>query len=269
MTYNRHAVVAGQFYPGDPDELRRTIESFLPESGSTLKAKAVVVPHAGYVYSGAVAGEVFASIQMPRRVILLGPNHSGRGASLALAPAGAWHMPLGTARIDDEMNQRLMEECPGLQEDPSAHQSEHSLEVQIPFIQVLQPKFRFSAICVRTTDYTMLEALGHAMARVIRSLKESVLLVASSDMTHYEAAEDAARQDQFAIDRMLELDPRGLYDVVIEREISMCGFAPAAAVLTACRDLEAVNSRLIRYTNSGAASGDLDHVVAYAGITIC
>jgi AmmeMemoRadiSam system protein B len=177
-------------------------------------------------------------------------------------------MPLGTAWIDDEMNQRLMEECPGLQLDPSAHQSEHSLEVQIPFMQVLQPEFRFSAICVRTTDYTMLEALGHAMARVIHSLKESVLLVASSDMTHYEAAEDAAKQDEFAIDRMLHLDPRGLYDIVIEREISMCGFAPAAAVLAACRDLEAVDSRLIRYTNSGAASGDFNHVVAYAGITI-
>ena len=150
-----------------------------------------------------------------------------------------------------------------------AHQSEHSLEVQIPFMQVLQPDFRFSAICVRSIDYTMLEALGHAMARVIQAQQEPVLLVASSDMTHYEAAEDAAKQDQFAINRILEIDPHGLYQIVMEKEISMCGFAPAAAVLTACRDLGASKGHLIRYTNSGVASGDFDHVVAYAGIAIC
>jgi AmmeMemoRadiSam system protein B len=268
MAPNRQAAVAGQFYSSDPSELRRTIESFVRGPKSTIEAKAVVVPHAGYVYSGAVAGEVFSAVNLPNRIILLGPNHSGRGAALALAPTGAWHMPLGTAWIDDEMNQRLMEECRGLHEDSSAHQNEHSLEIQIPFIQVMQPDFRFSAICVRTIDYTMLEALGHAIARVVQSLQGPVLLVASSDMTHYEAAQDAAKQDQFAIDRILELDPHGLYQVVMEKEISMCGFAPTTSVLTACRDLGASKGRLIRYINSGAASGDFDHVVAYAGIVV-
>jgi AmmeMemoRadiSam system protein B len=264
----REAVVAGQFYSGDPSELRRIVGSFVRKPESTIEARAIVVPHAGYVYSGAVAGEVFSAVHLPNRIILLGPNHSGRGAALALAPAGAWHMPLGTVWTDAEMNNSLMAECPGLQEDSTAHRSEHSLEVQIPFLQVLQPDFRFSAICIRTIDYSAIEALGHALARVIRTLEEAVLLVASSDMTHYESAEDASRQDQFAIDRILAVDPGGLYQVVRQKDISMCGFAPTAAVLVACRDLGAFAGRLIRYTNSGAASGDYNRVVAYAGMAI-
>jgi AmmeMemoRadiSam system protein B len=140
--------------------------------------------------------------------------------------------------------------------------------VQIPFIQVLQPDFRFSAICVGTIDISMLEALGHAMAKVIRSLPEPVLLVASSDMTHYVTAEEAKKQDQYAIDRILALDPGGLYKTVLEKDITMCGFAPTTAVLIACKDLGASSGRLIRYTNSGEASGDRSRVVAYAGIAI-
>jgi MEMO1 family protein len=265
---DREAAVAGQFYSGDPAELRRIIGSFVCEPVSMLEAKAVVVPHAGYIYSGAVAGQVFSTVYLPRRIILLGPNHTGRGNPLALAPSGAWHMPLGKAWIDEEINRRLIEELPELKEDSSAHRNEHSLEVQIPFIQVLQPDFHFSAICVRTMDYPALEALGHAMARVIRSQQEPVLLVASSDMTHYETAEEATRQDQFAIDRILAVDPGGLYRMVIEKDITMCGFAPTVSVLVACRDLGSSAGRLIRYTNSGVASGDYRSVVAYAGIAI-
>ena len=268
MATNRQAAVAGYFYSSNPGELRTTIESFVRKPQSTLEAKAVVVPHAGYMYSGSVAGEVFSAVSLPHRIILLGPNHSGRGSALALSPAGEWHMPLGAVRIDEDMNQSLREECPGLKEDSSAHQSEHSLEVQIPFLQVLQPDFCFSAICVRTQEYAILENLGHGMARTIRSLQEPVLLVASSDMTHYESAENASRQDQLAIDQILALNPEGLYQVVMEKHISMCGFAPAVAVLIACRDMGASNGRLIRYTNSGVASGDYDQVVAYAGIAV-
>jgi AmmeMemoRadiSam system protein B len=268
MTSNRRAAVAGQFYSSNPSELRTTIESFVCKPQSILEAKAVVVPHAGYVYSGSVAGEVFSAVSLPHRIILLGPNHSGRGSALALSPAGEWYTPLGTVRIDADMNQSLREGCPGLKEDSSAHQNEHSLEVQLPFLQVLQPDFCFSAICVRTDDYAMLETLGHAMARSIRSLQEPVLMVASSDMTHYESAESASKQDKFAIDQILALDPEGLYQVVMKKNITMCGFATAVAVLIACRDMGASNGRLIRYTNSGVASGDYDHVVAYAGIAV-
>jgi hypothetical protein len=264
----REPAVEGRFYPDDPDELRETIAAFIRKPEMLLDAKAVVVPHAGYIYSGAVTGEVFSSVRLPRRIILLGPNHSGRGASLALAPAGTWETPLGTAAIDVEMNRKLMAECPELEEDAAAHRYEHSLEVQIPFLQMLQPEFTFCAICIRQIDFSVLEDLGHAMARVIGSLKEPVLLIASSDMTHYESKEDAARQDQFAIDRILAVDPAGLYKVVLDKDITMCGFAPAVAVLTACRDAGAASGHLIRYTNSGEASGDYEQVVAYAGIAV-
>jgi MEMO1 family protein len=264
----RSAVVAGQFYPGDPAELRRTIGSFLCKPKSILEATGVVVPHAGYVYSGSVAGEVFSSVSLPRRIILLGPNHTGRGALLALSPSSKWHMPLGDVFIDEEMNRKLLEECTELQEDASAHRSEHSLEVQIPFLQVLQPDFRLSAIIIRTIDYAILESLGHAIARVVQSLKEPSLLIASSDMTHYESAKDAARQDQLAIDMILAMDPQGLHQIVLEKDITMCGFAPTVAVMVACRDMGALAGKLIRYTNSGEASGDYNRVVAYAGIAL-
>jgi MEMO1 family protein len=264
----REAAYAGQFYPGTAGELRKTIESFLHTSASPVEAKGVLVPHAGYIYSGPVAGNVFSSVRLPRRFIILGPNHTGRGAALALAPAGSWRTPLGAAEVDAEMNRDLLQACPALQEDSSAHRNEHCLEVQIPFLQVLQPDCRFSAVCIRTTNYKDLEDLGHAMAEVIRSGQEPTLLVASSDMTHYEDARTAASQDQLAIDRVLAMDPAGLYRVVLEKDITMCGFAPAVAVLVACSDLGATSGNLIQYTNSGEASGDYERVVAYAGIAI-
>jgi hypothetical protein len=264
----REAAVAGQFYPGNAGELRKVVGSFVQKSRPLMDAKGIVVPHAGYVYSGSVTGKVFSSVRLYKKFIFLGPNHTGRGPALAISPAGAWRTPLGTAAVDAEMNRHLIEACPELQEDSSAHRSEHCLEVQIPFLQVLQPDFSFSAICIRTADYRDLEALGHAMAHGINAGQESVLLVASSDMTHYEDADIAARQDQLAIDRVLAVDPVGLYRVVIENNITMCGFAPTVAVLVACADLGATSGRLIEYTNSGAASGEYGRVVAYAGMAI-
>ncbi len=264
----REPSVAGQFYPADSNTLRQAVTSLQNKPKSLIEAKAVVVPHAGYIYSGGVAGKVFSSVRLPDRIILLGPNHSGRGESLALAPEGAWRTPLGAVAVDAEINQLLMKECPQLKEDAAAHYREHALEVQIPFIQVLQPGFRFSAICIGTVEYSSLEALGHGMAKVVQSINGSALLVASSDMTHYESADTAARQDRFAIDQILNINPEGLYRVVIEKDISMCGFAPTVAILVACRDLGATAGRLIEYTNSGAASGEYRHVVSYAGLAI-
>jgi len=268
MKNERKPAYAGQFYPGDPESLRRTVQSFIQEPDSPLEAKAVVVPHAGYVYSGSVTGKVLSSVQLPRRIILMGPNHTGRGKALALSPCSAWNTPLGTVLTDSELNRLLMDACPALQEDSDAHLKEHSLEVQIPFIKTLQPDCRISAICIGISDYTILEKLGHAMADVIQSINEPVLLLSSSDMTHYESADTAARKDRQAIDRIIEVDPPGLYRTIIEKDISMCGFAPTISALVACLDMGASTGRLIGYTNSGEASGDYDSVVAYAGITI-
>jgi MEMO1 family protein len=264
----REATVAGRFYPGRPDELRRMVESYTGIPEQKISARAVLVPHAGYIYSGLVAGRVFSSVLLPKHFILIGPNHTGRGAALALSPAGSWQTPLGTVEIDAGMNRDLMSYAPGLQEDSLAHQMEHCLEVQIPFLQVLQPEFTFSAICVRTIEYKALEELGHALTRLITTWNTPVLIVTSSDMTHYENAEAAAKHDKLAIDRILAVDPSGLYRIVMENDITMCGFAPAVVMLTACLDLGASSGRLIQYTNSGEESGDYDRVVGYAGIVI-
>ena len=278
----RQAAVAGQFYPGEAGQLHATIQSLMQSHGDLvnglatpdkkLDAKAILVPHAGYVYSGAAAAAVFSSVHLPSRIIIICPNHTGYGAELALAPAGRWKTPLGLSAIDAEMNEALLGECQSLREDDAAHRHDHAIEVQLPFLQVLRPDFRFSAICVRTVDYKVLESLGHAMARVIGSSKgaskEPVFLVISSDMTHYVSADTAARQDRMALDCIEAIDPHGLYETVISNDITMCGFAPAVAVLTTCLDLGATAGETICYTNSGEASGDYDHVVAYAGVVI-
>jgi hypothetical protein len=264
----REPVVAGQFYPADPAALLREIQSYFPAPEPSLSAKALVVPHAGYMYSGPVAGAVYHAVRPAARVIVLGPNHTGRGLPLSLSPDGEWRTPLGVVAVDSDLNERLKKECPDLRQDRSAHAREHSLEVQLPFLQVLAPGFRFSGICVGTADYSALESLGHALARVVRSAKDPILMVCSSDMNHYESAEIASRKDRMAIEKMQQIDPPGLYRVVIDEDISMCGFAPAVSVLTACRDLGASAGHLIRYANSGDVSGDYESVVGYAGLAI-
>jgi hypothetical protein len=187
---------------------------------------------------------------------------------MALHPAGQWRTPLGLARIDEEMNARLLEECALLREDHTAHQREHSLEVQVPFLQVLAGDLRFAAICVGTVDLASLEKLGHALARAIQSSKEPVLIVASSDMNHFESAEVNKRKDDLAIEHVVAVDPEGLHRVVCEEDISMCGFAPAVAALVCCRDMGARNGQLMRYSHSGEVTGDSDEVVSYAGMVI-
>jgi len=264
----REPVVAGQFYPADPAALLREIQSFLPPSETPLAAKALIAPHAGYMYSGPVAGAVYRAVRPANRVIVLGPNHTGRGVPLSLSPPGEWRTPLGAVAVDTDLNERLQKECTDLRQDRSAHAHEHSLEVQLPFLQVLAPGFRFSGICVGTTDYSALGSLGHALACVIQSLEDPVLVVCSSDMNHYESAETASRKDRMAIEKIRQVDPRGLYQVVIDEDISMCGFAPAVSVLTACRELGATEGRLIKYANSGDVSGDYERVVGYAGLAI-
>lgn len=268
MKNERKPAYAGQFYPGDPETLEKTVRSFFHKTEPLLQAKAVVVPHAGYIYSGPVTGKVLSAVEVPRRTILLGPNHTGLGGALALSPDAAWRTPLGAVSTDSGLNQNLLQSCPGLREDAAAHLKEHSLEVQIPFLQAIRPDCRISAITIGTSNYESLEALGHGIARAVLHMDSPVLLLASSDMTHYESAEAASRKDKMAIQRILELDPPGLYRTVMENNITMCGFAPTISVLVACLDMGASTARLIDYTNSGEASGDYRQVVAYAGIAI-
>lgn len=264
----RQPAVAGQFYPADPQELTRLIRKFTTQEGSSVKvqAHACLVPHAGYIYSGGVAGAVFARLQLPRKIIIVGVRHSPPGADLAILSRGAWRTPLGDAPIDETLAQRLKEACPRLTEDSVAHKREHSLEVEVPFLQVLEPEFTFVPIAVGTLRQADLLELGLALAGVLRESREAILIVASSDMNHYEDDETTRNKDAKAIEKMQLLDAQGLYEVCREERISMCGLGPAIATLTAMKALGGESGELVRYATSGDISGDREAVVGYAGM---
>ena len=268
----RHPAVAGRFYPRDPQDLRAEARSYLSPAKSQhqapVKAIGCIAPHAGYMYSGHVAGAVFARIEVPPRCIVMCPNHTGMGHALAMMAEGTWETPLGEVPIDTELAAALLGQLPSLHDDPAAHRGEHAAEVELPFLQLRQPELRFLPIALGTARFEPLEQLGHALADVIAAQKEPVLIVASSDMNHYESDAVTRVKDHRAIERILTLDPRGLYDVVTQQDISMCGFGPAVAMLTAARQLGAKSAELVKYATSGDVSGDREMVVGYAGVVV-
>jgi len=266
----RLPAVAGRFYPDDPAELRNTLDSFLATEIETKKARALacLAPHAGYIYSGRVAGEVYQRMEIPSRVILLGPRHYPRGAPMAILSRDAWQTPLGLAPIDTPLAEKIARACPLLREDAVAHSAEHSLEVQLPFLQRLAPSFAFVPIVMASVPFADLEALGRALAEVLLSEPEPILIVASSDMNHYEPDDVTRVKDRKAIDTILALEPRELFDTVRNEHISMCGYGATVAMLIAARALGATGAELVRYATSGEVNGDLREVVGYAGMII-
>lgn len=265
----RQPAVAGSFYPGDAASLAQQVDGFLADApAKKSRARGCLVPHAGYIYSGGVAGAVYGALEIPPRCILLGPRHYPRGEPLAILSEGAFLTPLGEAAIDGRLAADLKRACPLLREDEVAHRSEHSLEVQLPFLQRLVPNFRFVPVALGTDRFDALEDLGRAVAAVVAAQAEPVLILASSDMNHYESDAITRVKDKKAIDRILALDPRGLYDVVRREGITMCGYGPAVAMLTASRALGATRAELVRYATSGDVSGDRAEVVGYAGIIV-
>ncbi len=262
----RYPAVAGAFYPGDRFKLNQTVAGLLPKGGQALPAAAVVVPHAGYIYSGACAGKTLAGVAIPSTVILLGPNHTGRGVPLAAAAAERWTMPLGPVPVDQELLSELVLRCGGLEFDAAAHKSEHSLEVQLPLLYALRADLSVAPIVVGTADPVQLLALGEALAELISARDEAPLILVSSDMTHYESAVSAREKDLDAIARMEEIDPEGLLRTVQSRGLSMCGVAPATAALVALRRLGVTRGETVCYTHSGLVTGDEREVVAYAGM---
>ena len=266
----RPPAAAGRFYPGEPSPLAEELNSFLTTGtqATKIRAQACLVPHAGYKYSGHVAGAVYSRMKIPARVILIGPRHFPRGASFAILSEGAWQTPLGLAPIDHLLAEKIARACPLLREDAIAHSAEHSLEVQLPFLQRLAPSFAFVPIVIGAAHYAELEALGHAIADVIGSEPGPILLVASSDMNHYESDAATRLKDRKAIDRIMAIEPRELFDTVRNENISMCGYGAAIAMLTAVRQMGAKHAELVRYATSGEINGDLQEVVGYAGIII-
>lgn len=263
----RLPAVAGQFYPGNPKELSAIIEKYTKQNGHEKeKARACLVPHAGYMYSGAVAGAVFARLALPKKILVLGVRHYPRGEALAILSEGAWRTPLGDIPIDTPLATALRKACPLLREDSVAHSREHSLEVELPFLQVLAPGFSFVPVAVGTLQYEALKETGEGIAQVLQQAQEDILIVTSSDMNHYEEDDLTRYKDRKAIDCMLKLDPAALYDTCRRDEISMCGLGPAVTMLTAMNCLGVSKAELARYATSGDVSGTRDEVVGYAGM---
>lgn len=267
----RQPAVAGVFYEGRADALERDVKSRLSHSESS-PAFGAIVPHAGYVYSGGVAGAVYSRIAIPSRVVILCPNHTGRGKPAALDPSDSWRTPLGDVPVDAELSRRMRELAPSLETDSVAHAREHSLEVQLPFLQVLRPDAAIVPISLGAHDLELCREIGEACAAVAveqrRAGREAPLFLASSDMNHYESRAVGSRKDALALARIEAIDPEGLFATVIAESISMCGFLPATALLYAARKAGAGAARVAARADSGDETGDASSVVGYAGVVI-
>jgi AmmeMemoRadiSam system protein B len=264
----REAAVAGQFYPGWPAELRETIKYMTSPDELRADVIGVVSPHAGYVYSGPVAGAVFSRIRFTDTFIIMGPNHRGMGKPFSIMTSGAWQTPLGEVRINRELAGAVLGASKYLEEDSLAHRYEHSLEVQVPFLQFFKPGVKIVPIVLAQAAPDVYEEIGRAAASALEASGEQAVIVASSDMTHYEPQEKARAKDEQAIEAILALDADELVKRIARHRISMCGYAPVVSLITAARQLGAVKAELVKYQTSGDSSGDYASVVGYAGIII-
>jgi AmmeMemoRadiSam system protein B len=287
----RTPAVAGRFYPGRADELLREVREYTspdktsldtPVESARIAAIGCVAPHAGYIYSGSVAGAVYSRLEIPEHCVILCPNHTGKGRALAVMANTTWQTPLGEVAADADLSARLLRRFPALQEDSTAHRSEHAIEVQLPFLQTRQPELNIVPIAIGTSDFDVLGGLGEALAEGITARREGnqredkqeedrkkkVLIISSSDMNHYESDAVTRVKDHKAIERVLAMDARGLWEVVMNEDISMCGFGPTIVMLTAARLLGATSATLVKYATSGEVSGDYESVVGYAGIIV-
>jgi AmmeMemoRadiSam system protein B len=262
----RLPAVAGQFYPADPGELSALVRTYTKQEGEKQRVRACLVPHAGYMYSGAVAGAVFSRISIPEKILLLGVRHFPQGEALAIRSEGAWRTPLGDVPVDRSLAARLRRECPALREDTVAHSREHSLEVELPFLQVLSPGFSFVPVAIGTLRLADLTETGEGIARVLENAPEEILVVTSSDMNHYEDEETTRQKDGLAIERLEKREAQALYDICRERKISMCGLGPAVVMLTAMNCLGVRQAELIGYSTSADVNGNRKQVVGYAGM---
>lgn len=265
----RNAAFAGSFYPASAPELTEQIKQFAEAAVLPTAAIGVLAPHAGYVYSGKTACHTFQRACIPQTAVVLSPNHTGRGASIAMYTKGMWRTPLGEALVDPGLADELQKAIPGAKSDFAAHDNEHALEVQLPFLQYFRKDVRIVPITLKHLGLERCREIGQAIGAVLQKrLPDAPLLVASSDMTHYESAEVARAKDRRAIEQLLQLSPEGLYRTVEEGQISMCGVIPATVMLYAAKILGASRAELVRYSNSGEINGETERVVGYAGIII-
>ena len=264
----RKPVVAGSFYPGSPSALAEMVAGMVDDSAQKEDAVGLICPHAGYIYSGAVAGAAISRVRLTDTVIIMGPNHTGLGKPFAVMASGMWETPLGNVEIDSDLANKLLGNSSYLEEDEAAHLREHSIEVQIPFLQHFKKDIKIVPIILSHASGAVYKEIGVEIAEVLNELGRDVVILASSDMTHYEPQEQARRKDDYAIQAILKLDEDELLERIAERNITMCGYAPVVALIAAAKAMEARRAELVSYQTSGEASGDYSAVVGYAGIII-
>ena len=277
----RRPTVAGQFYESDAEALRSQIKSSflstlgpgkLPEVNTHNHPRSIVglvCPHAGYLYSGAVAASAYFELALdgtPDTVVILGPNHTGYGSALSLMREGVWQTPLGSVEVDSKMADAVLHETSVVDVDELAHRFEHSIEVQLPFLQYLYGNsFKLLPICFQLQDYESTVEIGRALVEVLDA--SNAVVIASSDMTHYEPQKTASAKDHQALKKVLEMDAKGFYDTIETQNITACGYAPIAALITYAKGVNAKEAKLLNYRNSGDVSGDYSSVVGYAAVS--
>ncbi|MGD9394755.1 MAG: MEMO1 family protein [Dehalococcoidia bacterium] len=264
----RKPVVAGQFYPAPASELKTMIGSMVKEKAVKEEVIGLVSPHAGYIYSGVVAGATISRVKFKDTFIIMGPNHTGAGRPLSIMTEGAWQTPLGEVEIDTELAKKILADSKHLEEDEAAHLYEHSIEVQLPFLQYFKPDFKLVPMVFGHPDGAVYKEVGQEIARAVKALGREVVILASSDMSHYEPQESAQKKDTQAIGAILKLDEDELLKRVYDFHITMCGYAPAVSLIVAAKELGATSAELVKYQTSGDVTGDYSAVVGYAGIII-
>jgi AmmeMemoRadiSam system protein B len=269
----RSPAVAGHFYFYDSGMLLRQIQDFMDEGAVRRGVLGVMVPHAGFMYSGRVAGMVYSRINPADSYVILGPNHTGMGPPCSLMREGLWRTPLGDVRVNSDLAEDIVVRSKYLEEDVLAHEYEHSVEVQLPFLQFLGGDFEFVPIVLAhmSADDGFLGVcrdVGMAIAGAMKKTRERVVVVASTDLTHYEPQNVAEGKDRAVLDAVVSLNPKKLFEEVSGRDVSMCGFGPTAVMLYACLALGASKGELAGYMTSGDVTGDLREVVGYGGVLV-
>ena len=264
----RNPAVAGQFYPGTKAGLRRDIEKYIVKGAERIKAIGVVSPHAGYMYSGSVAGATLSSVELAETCVVMGPNHTGRGRPFSIMTEGVWRLPSGDCEIDGKLAKDILSNSDYLEEDEDAQSGEHSVEVQVPFLQALKENVKIVPLVLADAGLDIYRKIGKGIAAAIKGRGKPATIIASSDLTHYEPHEAAKQKDKKALEAIVNLDEEALMAAIEKYGISMCGYAPVCVMLAASRELGARNAKLIKYQTSGDTSGDYNAVVGYGGVVI-
>ena len=264
----RKPVVAGQFYPQTEDSLKKMLSKLIDVKAEKQELKGVIMPHAGYVYSGYVAGRAISKADIKRTAVILGVNHTGSGSPFSIMTKGSWATPLGEVKIDVEIAEAILKESALIKEDTLSHLNEHSIEVEVPFLQYIKSDIKIVPILISDHDIKTYQQLGKEIAEGFKKIGRAALFIGSTDFTHYESKESAEEKDMLAINAILNLDEEKLFHLVKENNISMCGVAPACTLISVCKNLGAKKASLVKYQTSGDISGDYTSVVGYAGMVI-